>query len=106
MSNYNRLHLIKVCLCCSLDIHLYSNNLSTIATISSSIKLELVPACFSCNNNLNLSQSSLGSENRIILLEIPEAMIASDFSNLVIDLSRSLLFPFRLILKLIHFANS
>ena len=29
-----RLHLIKICLCCFLDIHLYSNNLSTIATIS------------------------------------------------------------------------
>ena len=26
--------LIKICLCCFLDIHLYSNNLSTIATIS------------------------------------------------------------------------
>ena len=73
---YNRLHLIKICLCCFLDIHLYSNNLSTIATISSSIISELLPACFSCNNNFNLSQSSLGSEDRIIVFEIPEAMIA------------------------------
>ena len=76
MSNYNRLHLIKICLCCFLDMHLYSNNLSTIATISSSIKLELLPPCFSCNNNFNLSQSSLGSEDRIIVFENPEAMIA------------------------------
>ena len=45
-SNYNRLHLIKICLCCFLDVQLYSNNLSTIATISSSIKLELLPAFF------------------------------------------------------------
>ena len=30
----NRLHLIKICLCCFLDMHSYSNNLSTIATIS------------------------------------------------------------------------
>ena len=46
MSNYNRLHLSKICLCCFLGIHLNSNNLSTIATISSSIKLELLPPCF------------------------------------------------------------
>ena len=26
--DYNRLHLFKICLCCFLDIHLYSNNLS------------------------------------------------------------------------------
>ena len=30
----NKLHLSKICLCCFLVIHLYSNNLSTIATIS------------------------------------------------------------------------
>ena len=60
MYNYlfNRLHLFKICLCCFLDMHLYSNNLSTIATISSLIKSELFPACFSCNNNFNLLQSS------------------------------------------------
>ena len=46
MSNYNRPHLIKICLCCFLDIHLYSNNLSIIATISSSIKLEFLPPFF------------------------------------------------------------
>ena len=34
---FNRLHLSKICLCSFLDIHLYSNNLSTIATISSLI---------------------------------------------------------------------
>ena len=33
-STYNKLHLIKICLCCFLDMHLYSNNLSTIAIIS------------------------------------------------------------------------
>ena len=73
---YNRSHLIKICLCCFLDIHLYSNSLSIIATISSSIKLELLPPFFSCNNNLNLSQSSLGSEDRISVFENPETMIA------------------------------
>ena len=62
MSNYtwfyDRLHLIKICLCCFLDIHLNSNNSSTIAMISSSIKLELLPPRFSCNNNFNLLQNS------------------------------------------------
>ena len=50
MSNYtyscNRLHLTKNCLCCFLEMHLYSNNLSTITTISSLIKLELLPRVF------------------------------------------------------------
>ena len=85
MSNYNRLHLFKTCLCCFLDMHLYSNNLSTIATISSLIKSELFPPCFSCNNNLNLSQSSLGSEDRIIVLHIPEAKIAGELSIFIIE---------------------
>ena len=31
---FNRLHLSKICLCSFLDMHLYSNNVSTIATIS------------------------------------------------------------------------
>ena len=77
---YNRLHLIKICLCCFLDIHLYSNNLSTIAIFSSLIKSELFPACFSCNNNLNLSHNSLGSDDRIIIFETPEAIIAGELS--------------------------
>ena len=61
-------------------MHLYSNILSTIATISSLIISELLPACFSCNNNFNLSQSSLGLEDRNIVLDIPEALIAGDSS--------------------------
>ena len=73
MCFYNRLHLIKICLCCFLDMHLYSNNLSTIATISSLIKSELFPACFSCSNNFNLSQSSSGSDDKKIVFETPEA---------------------------------
>ena len=92
----NRLSLIKICLCCFLDIHLYSNNLSTIATISSLIISELLPACFSCNNIFNLSQSSLGSDSKNIV-EIPEAMTAGDLSNFLGDLSLSLFRPFCLI---------
>ena len=85
MCIYNKSHLIKICFCCFLDIHLYSNNLSTIATISSLIISELFPACLSCNNNFNLSQSSLGSEDNIIVFEIPEAMIAGDSSIFIIE---------------------
>ena len=64
MCIYIRLHLIKICLCCFLDMPLYSNNLSTIATISSLIKSELFPACFSCNINFNLLHSSSGSDGK------------------------------------------
>ena len=52
-------------------MHLYSNNLSTIATISSSIIPEFFQACFSRSSNFNLSQSSLGSDDRIIVSETP-----------------------------------
>ena len=90
MSNYKRLHLIRICLCCFLDMHLNSNNLSTIATISSLIISELLPACFSCNNNLDLSQSSLGSEDRIIVFEIPEAKIAGDSSIFITEVCQVL----------------
>ena len=40
----NRLHLFQICSCWFLDNHLYSNNLSTIATISPLFMLELLPA--------------------------------------------------------------
>ena len=73
MCFYNRLHLIKICSCCFLDMHLYSNNLSTIATISSLIISELFPACFSCNKIFNLSHNSLASDDRNIVFETPEA---------------------------------
>ena len=64
---------------------MYSNNLSTIATISSLIMSELLPLCFSCNNNPNLSQSSLRSEDRKIIFEIPEATIAGELSIFIIE---------------------
>ena len=57
---YTILHLFKIRLCCFLDMHLFSNNLSTIAIISSLIMSELFPACFSCSNNFNLSDNSSG----------------------------------------------
>ena len=103
--HYNRLHLIKICLCCFLDMHLYSKNLSTIAMISSLIILELLPACICCNNNFTLSQSTFGSDDKNIV-EIPEAMIFGDLSNLIKPSSLSLFRPFSLILNFISFANS
>ena len=68
----NRLHLIKICLCCFLGMHLYSNSLSTIATIYSLFKLDLFPASLSFGNNFNLSRSSLGSDGKKIVIEIPD----------------------------------
>ena len=94
LSNYicfcNRLHFIKMFLCCLLERHLYSNNLSTIATISSLIISELFPACFSCNNNFNQSQSLSGSDDKNIVFETPEAetIKPGDLSNFIRVLSR------------------
>ena len=66
MYNYmcNKLHLIKICLRCFLDMQLFSNNLSTISTVSSLFESEIFPACFSCSNNFNPLQSSSGSDGR------------------------------------------
>ena len=97
----NRLHLIKLCLCCLIVIQLYSNNLSTIATISSLIMLESFPACFSCNNNFILLHNSSGSVHRSFIFEIPDAIRAGDFNNFISDLSLSLFRPFCLMLKFI-----
>ena len=86
MSNYIfsciRLHLIKVCFCYFLDIHLFSNNLSTIAKISSLNTLQLFLACFSRSKNFNLSRTSLGSDDKSFV-ESSEAMIAGDLSNFI-----------------------
>ena len=62
-------------------MHFYSNNLSIIATISLLIISELFPACFSCNNNFNLSHNSLESVDKNIVFETPESKKAGDFSN-------------------------
>ena len=74
-------------------MHLYSNNLSTLAMIFSLFMSELFPACFSCNNNFNLSHNSLGSDYKNIVFETPEDMIAGDFSNFIRTLSRVDLLP-------------
>ena len=66
-------------------MHLYSNNLSTIAIVSSLITLELIPACFACSNNVNLSSNSAGSDGETIVFEVPEDMIAGDLSSFIID---------------------
>ena len=89
-------------------MHFYSNNLSIIATISSLIMLELFPACFSCNNNYNLSHNSLARDDRIIVFEIPEAetINSGDFSNFISDLSRVDLLLKAFVSKCISYAKS
>ena len=53
------------------------------ATISSLIVSELFPACFSCNNSFNLSQSSSGSDDKNFVFETLEAetIKPGDLSN-------------------------
>ena len=70
-------------MCCLVDMYLYSNKLSTIATISSLMISDLFPACSFCNNNFNQSESSLGSDDKILVFETPEAEIIK-FGNLCI----------------------
>ena len=63
-------------------MHLYSNKLSLIATISSLIMSEFLPACFSSSNKPNMSQKLFGSVGKNLVLEIPEAetIILGDLS--------------------------
>ena len=114
MTNYahlcNRLHLIKVCLCWFLNMNLYSwiciHNLSSIAKFPLLIKPELFPACLCCSNIFILSQSSSEWDGINIVFEIPEAVIAGDFSNFISVRSRVDLLPIPLISKCIYFAKS
>ena len=66
-------------------MHLYSIILSAIATFSSLIENELFPACFSSINKFNLSQTSLGSDDKYIAFETPEAetIILGELSNFI-----------------------
>ena len=45
----------------------------------------MFPACFSCNNNFNLSHNSLGSDDKNIVFETPEAetLKPGDYGNFV-----------------------
>ena len=77
--------IFKIRECCFIVIHLYSNSLSVLATISLSIVLEIFPACFSCSFNSNISESSSGLEDKnLVDGETPEAetFIAGHSSNL------------------------
>ena len=58
--------------------------------ISSLIMSELFPACFSGNNNFNLSQSSLRLEYKNIVFETPESetIKSGDLSNFISVQSR------------------
>ena len=61
-------------------MHLYSTNLSAIATICSSIKVDIPQACFSCSNSFKLLQSCFGSEDQNVVFDSlrDPAMIARD----------------------------
>ena len=86
---------------------MYSNILSTIATIFSlSNLLELYSTCFSCNISDIQSHKLSGSNCKYIVFEIPEAMIAGDFSNFISVRSRANLSPGPLTSKCISFAKS
>ena len=86
-------------------MHLYSNSLPTITTISSLILPELFPTCLSCSNHFILSHNSLGFSGKIFV-EILEAMIAGDLSNHLSDLSPVLLLPVAFTSKNFSFAKS
>ena len=87
-------------------MHLYSNNLLTVANISALIKSELFPTYFSCSHKFNLLQKSSESDDKNIIFEIPEAIIAGDFSNFISVRSRVDLLPITLTSKSISFAKS
>ena len=96
----DRLRSIKNCLCCFLDMHLYSTNLSTIATIGSIILSELFPACFSCNNYFTLSLNSSAcserndfSENDFFETPEAETIKLGDSNTFIGVLSRVYLIP-------------
>ena len=88
-------HLIEVCLCCFLDMPLYSNKVSTKAKVSLLIKSEFFPACFSRSIKISLSQSSLESDGKKIVSETPEAetIKLGDLSNFISVRSRIDLIP-------------
>ena len=103
----NRLHLIEFCLCCFMDMQLYSNILSTMAAISLPIILEILPAFSSCSNTFHLSQSPSGLDGKTIV-QIPGAEIVKPgySSNFKSVLSRVDLLPLVFTSKFISFANS
>ena len=66
---------------------------------------ELFPACFYCNNNANLLHNSLGSDHKITIFEIPEAMMAGDLSSFYHRFISITFRPFCLISNFISFPN-
>ena len=68
----------------------------------------LLPACFSCSINSTLSHSSLGSEDKNIVFETPEAEIIKpgDLSDFISVLSLLFLLPGPFTSKFISFDKS
>ena len=84
------------------------NNTSIIATTSLLIMSELFPACFSCNNIFNLSQSSSASDDKKTVFETLEAgtIKPGDPSNFIRVLSQVDFLPTAFRSKFISFAKS
>ena len=94
-------------------MQLYSNNLSAIAIIFSSIKLDFFPACLLSYYYFNLSQSLLRSDGKNLVFEkeffeTAEALAFTpgNLCSLISDLSRRLLIPGALLSKCVSFAKS
>ena len=104
----NRLHLSKSCLCCFLDIHSYSNSLSSVTKFSLLIKSELFPACFSCSSKFIQSKGSsrFDGKNNVCEIKEGETIKPGDFGNFIIVRSRVDLIPGPLTSKCIYFAKS
>ena len=68
----------------------------------------MFPACFSCNKNFNLSHNSLGSDDKNIVFETPEAETNNpgELSNFMSFLSQTDLLPKAFVSKCISFAKS
>ena len=87
---------------------MYSNSLSTIATISPLIMSDLFPACFSCGNSFYPLQSSSRSDDKKIVFETPEAetIKPGDLSYFIRVLSPVDFLPTSFRSKFISFAKS
>ena len=87
---------------------MYSNNLSTIATISSLIISDFMPHCFCCNNIFNLLHRSSGSVDKNLVFETPKAetIIPGDLGHFLSVRSRVYLLPVAFTSNYLSFANS
>ena len=96
LSNFTYIFLVckrllsnESCLCCFLDLNLYSNNSSTIAIIFLVNCIRIITSFF-CSTRDNLLNSYSGSDEKNIVFETPEAesIKRGDLSNFISVLSQ------------------